>query len=257
MYYPPTYGIAPFTPTIKAPVLTTKVGAPATKGGFANGAIGLVSQVSAVAGFLKSIVGHKVVSKTIGQALKDGFDCWGSTWTPTRAKKELPSWVANIGGLYKQALTVPPENLEESVNDFFTSFWGRSNLGGTSLENWIGWRYDSAKDCTLRGLKALEKGIDAYVLELEANIKQVGPAIGAEVLIFKKTVTLHRRAHGKVRPYKKSVPQIKVKAIPVETKKAVSEGGTKTIDKTQPQKAGGSLIAFAALALWLGKKFIK
>ncbi|TMU56478.1 hypothetical protein [Flagellimonas algicola] len=247
-YKPPSY-MGPTSVGTKAP---TKPG-----GGF----LGLVSQVSGVANILGSIVGAKVISKTIGQALKDGFDCWGSTWTPTRAKKELPAWISHIGAKYKKSLEVYPDQMESSVNRFFQTFWSLNSVTGTKLEDWIGWRYTSAKDCTKRGLIALEKGIVGYMDELAANAVEIGPKIDRKVTVYKKTITLYRRQHGKVQPYKMSVPQIrvaKVKAAPAPvTKPKSGDPVFEDIKTKQPQQAGGTLIGLVALGLLLGKKFIK
>ncbi|MGX1930206.1 hypothetical protein [Flagellimonas sp. 2504JD4-2] len=221
-----------------------------TKSG-SGGVLGAVGQISAVSQLLGGIVSAEVIGKTIGQALRDGWKCWGSTWTPTRAQNELPQWVAVIGEQFKNALNVDRNQLESSVNTFFKSFWGKSRVTGTTLENWIGWRYDSARDCTLKGLISLEKGVDAYLNQLESALKQIGPEINATVVVRRETITLYRTEAGgkKVnKPYRKSVPQIKVSIKPGVVGDVKELAGNKTV-----QFMGGSLLALAAL----GTLFVK
>ncbi len=255
-------GILPLTttllPILGGSTLPTKspTGTTTTTGG--GSVLGMVGQITAVTSLLGGILDGKVISKTIGQALKDGFKCWGATWTPTRAEEELPTWISKVAELYKSSLNVQRSGLENSINTFFRTFWGKvaSDYDAKkTLENWIGWRYDSAKDCTLKGLIVLEKGIDAYLLELENTTKQICNEVNCDVSITKKAITLYRTEAGgkavKV-PYSKSVPQIKVTVRPdvVQTVKetfgstVASSTGTKpttTSTKTTSSPLGGSV----------------
>lgn len=206
----------------------------------AGSVLGIVGQISTISSLVGTILNKEVINKTIGQALKDGFSCWGSSWTPTRAENELPTWISKIAELFKEALNVDRDGLEASVNSFFRSFWGKvriSDIPTQTLENWIGWRYDSAKDCTLKGLIVLEKGIDAYLKELESVLLKIGPEVKCTITIQKSTITLYRTEAGgkKVnKPYQKTVPQIKVKVSPITDAKDALEnvkdlGSNKTV----------------------------
>lgn len=206
----------------------------------AGSVLGIVGQISTVTSLVGSILNKEVINKTIGQALKDGFSCWGATWTPTRAENELPTWISKIAELFKDSLNVDRNGLEASINSFFRSFWGKTWIDAKThktLENWIGWRYDSAKDCTLKGLIVLEKGIDAYLKELESVLLKIAAEIDATITIQKSTITLYRTEAGgkKVNiPYQKSVPQIKVKVNPISDAKDALEnvkdlGNNKTV----------------------------
>ncbi|RIV68714.1 hypothetical protein [Flagellimonas aequoris] len=251
-------GILPLTTTLlpilggstqptKSPTGTTTT----TSGGSMVGMVGAITSVTSLVG---KILDGKVISKTIGQALKDGFNCWGATWTPSRAEEELPTWISKVAELFKSSLNVQRSGLENSINTFFRTFWGKvaSDYDAKkTLENWIGWRYDSAKDCTLKGLIVLEKGIDAYLTELESTTKQICNEVNCDVTISKKTITLYRTEAGgkavKV-PYTKSVPQIKVTVRPdvVETVKETlggtvgSSSGATTSTKTTSNPFGGA-----------------
>ena len=219
---------------------------PPLGGGSGGGSVlGTVNQIGAVANLLGGLVSSEVIGKTIGQALKDGLKCWGSTWTPTRAQNEMPQWISIISNQFRAALDVPREKLEDSVNTFFKTFWGKSRVNSSTLENWLGWRYDSARDCTLKGLIALERGIDSYMGELESALKQIAPEINATIVVRRQTITLYRTEAGgkKVnKPYRKSVPQVSItlKKDVVEDVKQLT--GNKTF-----QVMGGSLLALLAL----------
>nr|WP_293300637.1 hypothetical protein [Allomuricauda sp.] len=218
-----------------------------TKGG---SVLGSVSAIGSVANLLGGIVSSEVIGKTIGQALKDGFKCWGSTWTPTRAENELPQWISIISNHFKQALDVPRGELEQSVNNFFKTFWGKSSFeaGSTTLENWIGWRYDTAKDCTKRGLIALEKGVDSYLNNtLVPALKQIGPEINATITVTSTQITLRRTNNkdgsgGTKKAYTKVVPQIRVKLKADVVEDVKDLAGNKTL-----QFFGGVGLAIAAL----------
>lgn len=185
--------------------------------GGASGVLNAVGGLSGVTNALKSVINGKVFSKTIGQALKGGIKCWGATWTPDRAEKDLPVWYGRISELFKKSLNVEKDGLEKSVNDFFKTFWFKVREDydyNKTLEGWLGWRYDSAKDCTLKGLIALEKGIDGYLKELEGVFSEIGPEINANIKVSHKTITLYRERNKKGKPYTKTVPQIKVTLLP-------------------------------------------
>lgn len=216
--------------------------------------LGIVGQISTVSSLLGTILNGAVINKTIGQALKDGFSCWGSTWTPTRAEEELPTWMSIIAELFKQALNVDRDGLENSVNTFFTSFWGKSSFTPTSttLENWIGWRYDSAKDCTLKGLIVLEKGVDAFLKELESTLIKIGPEINATITVTHKTITLYRtEAGGKSVnvPYQKQVPQIKVKVNPMANVKDAVEDVQSLASNSTVKWFGGLALAAGVVVM--------
>ncbi len=210
--------------------------------------LGFVQGTTFFAQVLSPLLSAEVINKTIGQALKDGFDCWGSTWTPTRAKQELPSWIAEINGEFQNALDVRREDLQASVNTFFKTFWGKVDVTGTTLEGWLGWRYDSAKDCTKRGLIALENGVDAYLVELEGVFPQIAPQINANITVRHETITLYRWADTKKKPYQKTVPQISV-----VLKNDVVEGVSDLANNKVVQVMGGSVLAIVALGYLFGK----
>ncbi len=215
-------------------------------GGGGTSVLGIVGQIGAISNLLGGILDSKVINKTIGQALKDGWNCWGATWTPTRAENELPQWMGVISNHFKSSLDVPRENLEFSVNSFFKEFWGKSQVTGTTLESWLGWRYDSAKDCTLKGLIVLEKGIDAYLQELVGVLKQIGPEIKATITITEKSITLYRHKNGG-KPYKKTVPQIKVELHPDNVVEQVTDNLKDFTKNKSVRFLGGVGLAIAGL----------
>lgn len=220
----------------------------ATKGG-SGSVLGAINQIGAISSLLSGLISSETINKTIGQALKDGFDCWGSTWTPTRAETELPHWINLIHQEFTKALDVKRNDLETSVNGFFRTFWGRvriSSVQTQTLEGWLGWRYDSAKDCTLRGLIALEKGVDDYLnITLVNFLKEIQTQVNATITVQKKTITLRRReAGGKTVnvPYQKSVPQ-----ITVQLKADIVQDVKDLTDNKTLQVLGGVSLGLAAL----------
>lgn len=201
------------------PISTTGVGStptfkpsPISGGGSVLGLLGSISTFSSV---LAPLLSGEVIGKTIGQALKDGIDCWGSTWTPTRAEQDLPAWYARIAAEFERSLDVDRSKLQGSVNTFFKTFWGNVHEDydhAKTLAGWIGWRYDSARDCTLRGLIALEKGIDEYLKQIVAIFPDIAKEINADISVSYTSVTLYRDPQSKKnKPYTKRIPQITVK----------------------------------------------
>ncbi len=242
------------------PFSTTGVGStptysptPTTGGG---SVLGMLGSINSFASVLAPLLSSEVIGKTIGQALKDGLDCWGSTWTPTRAEQDLPSWYARIASEFEGALDVERSQLQSSVNSFFKTFWGNVHEDynhAKTLAGWIGWRYDSAEDCTLRGLIALEKGIDAYLKEIEGVFPDIAKEINADISVSYTQVTLYRDPQDKKqKPYKKTVPQIQVKL-----KQAVVANGSDLDDvqSSDPKLMGGGigLLLLAGLA-WYNRK---
>jgi hypothetical protein len=220
------------------------IGATGATGATTAGGTGVISLATKLAPMFTKLLSGEVFSKTIGQ-IKDGFDCWGSTWTPTRAKQELPEWMAELAEGLQLAVDVPEENVQESINAYFANGLWQKKLTSQQLEDWIGWRYDTARDCTLRGLKDLEKGIDAYILEMANVTVEQLKSVGYNASYFMKTVTLYRfddRSKG----YTKSVPQFKI------SKSLIS-----TVTGTTPQTASmgiGAILLIAAIAFGM-KKF--
>ncbi|OQD41499.1 hypothetical protein BUL40_15590 [Croceivirga radicis] len=217
-----------------------------TSGGGLSGVLGMVSSYAGVAKMLGSLVSSETVAKTIGQALKDGFDCWGATWTPTRAETELPDWINTISAQFEQALSVEREDLQESLNQFFKDFWFASKVNTTTLQGWLGWRYDSAKDCTLRGLQALEKGIDSYINDtLVPFVKNLADDINADIQVNMVSHTLYRYHDRTDKPYQKIIPSFTIKL-----KSNVSED-LKDITQNKTVQMGGLFLGFAAVVALL------
>ncbi len=225
-------------PTAKTPPL---IGG----GSGAGGVLSLVSSLAPVTSLLGGLVSSETINKTIGQALKDGFKCWGSTWTPTRAENEGPYWIGLISAEFKKALDVPREELETSVNNFFKTFWGKVASDydtSKTLESWLGWRYDSAKDCTKDGLIRLERIVDGHIEQIVLGFPEIAKAINGTIVVKRVAHTLYRNAASKQKPYTKTIPQITVslKSNVVEDVKQL--GGNKTF-----QVMGGIGLAIAAL----------
>ncbi|MBO0356297.1 hypothetical protein GO009_02445 [Muricauda sp. TY007] len=214
-------------------------------GGGVSTVFATVSKLSSITSVFSGLISSKTIAKTIGQALSDGWDCWGSTWTPSRAENEMGYWCSLIAQEFKESLDVTRNNLEDSLNNFFQNFWGDIASDYDSrktLESWIGWRYDSAKDCTLRGLVALEKGVDDYISTTIVNaIKEVCKEINAVPTITTREITLYRTEDNK-KPYKKTVPKVKLE-LKVDVVEDVKDlAGNKSV-----QLFGGVALVVAAL----------
>ncbi|WP_136465202.1 hypothetical protein [Flagellimonas onchidii] len=203
-----------------------------------------VSVISTVLPMFQKLVSGQVFSKTIGQ-LKDGFDCWNSTWTPSRAKNELPQWMENMAMSVAAVFNGKDEGLEKRINDAFAHDMWQVSVTGVPLYGWIGWRYDTAKDCTLRGLKKLEEGTDAYIPEIQATAKASLSEMGYDVTTYSKTVTFSRYPNGRGKKYNKTVPQFRL------SKRSVLS------DFTGGSSGGGSMLALGLGAFMLVRKFIK
>lgn len=240
-----TQGIVPFNPTVSAPIFSTKVPSVVPKGTGILGSLSpTVSVISSVLPVFQKLISGEVFSKTIGQ-LKDGFDCWGSTWTPTRAKNELPQWMEKMGILLGAEFSLDNDTLEQRVNAVFTTGIWNLDVTGTPLHSWIGWRYDTAKDCTKRGLEELESGIDLYLPQMESAAVSAFKQMGYDVVTSKKSVTLSRHLNGQGKKYNKSVPQFKIS----QSSLLSSFGGSTS--------GGGSVLGMGILAFFFFRKFIK
>lgn len=201
---------------------------------------------------LSPLLNGEIIGKTIGQALADGFDCWGSTWTPSRAEQELPEWISVISAQFEESLNVPRESLQTSVNTFFKTFWTNSvvSFDTETLEDWLGWRYDTARDCTKRGLIALEKGVDAHLKVIVELFPGIADAINADITVYWKTITLYRGLQREGPSYTKSVPQITVKLKPM-----VEDNASNDLGNASPKLMGGGVVMLLLAGLaWYNRK---
>ncbi|WP_424989036.1 hypothetical protein [Flagellimonas sp.] len=214
-------------------------------GGNVSTVFATVSKLSSIASVFSGLISSQTIAKTIGQALADGFSCWGATWTPTRAENELPYWCSLIAQEFKQSLDVTRNDLEDSLNNFFQNFWGDIASDYDSrktLESWLGWRYDSAKDCTLKGLIVLEKGVDSYLKTVIVDaIKEVCKEINAVPKFTEREITLYRHENNS-KPYKKVVPK-----VTLELKVDVVEDVKDLVGNKTVQVMGGVGLVIAAL----------
>ncbi|WP_421809426.1 hypothetical protein [Flagellimonas sp.] len=210
----------------------------------AGASSGFLNIATKLAPMFSKLISGEVFSRTLGQ-IKDGFDCWGSTWTPSRARAELPGWMEQIALGLQDAMSVSDSQLEQSINRFFADGLWDTRLTGGPLEGSFGWRYDSAKDCTLRGLKELEQGIDAYIVEMATTVTQSLKELGFKVSYVNKSVTLYRDG-VRSKPYQKRVPQFTI------SKPLLSSVLPST---TSPQKAGIGIFLVIAAILFGMKKF--
>ena len=225
------------------PVSTTP---PLIGGGSGSGGVlALVSSLAPVTGLLGGLVSSETINKTIGQALKDGFKCWGATWTPTRAENEGPYWIGLISAEFKKSLDVPREELQASVNNFFKTFWG--NIASDydpnkTLEGWLGWRYDSARDCTKEGLIRLERIADGHLEQIVSTLPEIAKAINGTITVRRVAHTLYRYPQTKQKPFTKTIPQITVSLKNDVIEDVKDLGGNKML-----QVMGGVGLALAGL----------
>jgi len=178
--------------------------------------------ITTVAPFFNKLVSGQIFSKTIGQ-IKDGFDCWGATWTPTRAKNELPEWFNQMAGVLANAFSIDDDQLQARVNQAFRQMY-KVKTANTTLEGWLGWKYDTAKDCTKRGLEVLEEGTDNYMVQLEQTAKDSFAQLGYEATVSRKRIQLYRHGNrGKM--FQKTVPQFTIRKKSILSDFGSSSGG--------------------------------
>jgi len=191
--------------------------------------------------------------KTFGQWFKDGFKCYGASWTPTTAQQTF-----NIEAEYiKQKLVetmyswdgMTFTDIEASINAFWEFFY---NVQSGSRR----WLDDNARDCTRDGLKLLVESLNNLVKELETGISKA--LSGGGHLVQKagtKKVTYAQNKDngypGGHPPYDINVPQFKIKVNPAvlqpEEQQAV-QIYEKEVKKTQAGFGTTGILALAALA---------
>jgi hypothetical protein len=117
-------------------------------------------------GALNTLIGAETINKTVGQVFENGFNlkCWGSTWTPTRAKDQLPQDLATLSSWAQDVLSTPFSQYESAVNTFFTRFY-------EFKKNERNWLQTTAKDCTKDGLKIYIAGLDKFKGEIIVAFK--------------------------------------------------------------------------------------
>ena len=243
---------------ITAPVLTDINQLPSSTGifnnrgnsntGFLQDAAGVAKEASGIASIISSIIPSAIVSKTFGQVFANGlnFKCWGSSWTPQRAQSEIPQFIAELERNLKSALSVSKNQLESSINSFFKNYpIGVTNTttnGTHTLEQWIGWLNDTAKDCTKDGLKALDAGIDNWLQTIEDMLPQIGRQLGVNITAIPTRVTFYRERSSKSKPFEKIVPQVRVTVLQTPTNPITTNTGTGLITSNSFVDQNGKVV---------------
>lgn len=270
-----TYGITSFTPTISAPVLTSTSQLPkttTTTSGSGGNLLGTAASIANIAndplaalsaipvygqfvGLLGGIVGVDAINKTLGQ-IKDGLDCWGSTWTPTRARNELPTWLdAMHNHLAKSMQGIKVGQLESVINKamvdmLYVNITG-GKQGGTDATfiEWLAWLHDSAKDCTKRGLQKLEDGYYKWAdNEMKPQLIASLDTLGFTATARKVSKTYKRKAHNSGKQFTFYVWQftIKAKPVPVQPVETVTDKAT-AAPTSKPKEAGIGILGILLL----------
>jgi len=112
------------------------------------------NDVSSALNLLQGIIPKDVYQKTLGAALKYGFDCWGASWNPGRAEREF-----NVSGpkMHSDAESIMSNigaDYADKVNQWIFDFYGYHS----TQRNWLN---TSARKCTREGLEVLIDSEDA------------------------------------------------------------------------------------------------
>lgn len=164
--------------TITAPLLTDINQLPRSTGIFNRGssntgglldtAKGVLPFVSPAASIVTNIIPKDLFDKTFGAVFANGFNlkCWGAKWNPQRAETEFAKDAELVKQRLQQILTLPGNQLENAINEFWIWFYGLKS----TQRNWLN---TSAKDCTKDGLKILIGAHDGLAAQSKNTISQV------------------------------------------------------------------------------------
>lgn len=169
------------------PINTTQWGSTSLVSTTAPTSGGSLESMVPYANILGSVIGAETIDKTIGQVFANGFNlkCWGSTWTPTRAKEQLPQDLATLRSWAEQVLATPFDHYESAVNDFYIRFY-------EFKKNERNWLQTTAKDCTKDGLKIYIAGLDKFKGEISSAFIQHAKANGHTLtVIAPKSTTIN------------------------------------------------------------------
>ena len=195
---------------------------------------------------LLTLVPAEVYEKTFGQWFKDGFDCWGSSWTPTTAKQTFEIEAEFIKARLIQVLQSFEgstfADIEKRINDFMKFFY---NVQSHSRS----WHKRGAKDCTARGLKLLVESLNNLKKELIPPLIQTIAATGhALVDDGTETVTYKKAYQGPGHPdLKINVERFKVRINPAALGK--DEQAALSAFEEGPKNTNAGVSTFGIIAL--------
>jgi hypothetical protein len=138
---------------------------------------------------VEGIIGKSTINSTLGAlfAKDGGIKCWGSSWTPSKAEREVPAHAQYVITAFKKALNVTPDKLEASLNTFFKSGWKAGQLYPSKAYWWL--NSGSARDCTKRGLETYVMGMDGVLSECLRAAKKAAESAGFRVVdTYKSTI---------------------------------------------------------------------
>ena len=198
-----------------------------------------------------TLIPADLYEKTLGQWFKDGFKCWGTTWTPTKAKTVSQIQIEYMKATALDTLQVFSNGtiaeVEQAINNYM--------LFAYSIQ--IGERHwldsnDKKSKCTEEGLKVLIKVLDECIKEVVAAFKlAIGKA--GHYLEVADSIT-HEYPPGGENSSKKSVvqkvPQYRIKINPaVYQQNSKSNPGTSIFNGGIQQAGFGTTGALIIAAL--------
>lgn len=199
-------------------------------------------------GLLEGVIGKEVIGKTLGQVFSKGggFQCWGSSWTPAKAELVLPLHWQELEQLGKEALNVPVNQLEASINSFFVTAVTTMPMDSSEIQLHRHWLLTGAENCTKRGLQKLVDGSDSFIKETSMGFKKTLEAIGIEYTNFgTQDAVLKRRGQ--------SDKVVQVQRIKLEiSKTALVSDNLQSVSKS----TGFMPLALGVL-FFIGRKYLK